>query len=90
VGDPLVDHDDVALITFTGSPEVGWAIRGRTAREDVGLKLQNAPVILEPDADITTAGRRSRSRLQPRDSRASPPSVYVHESRLRSSTNHRS
>ena len=29
VGNALVDHDDVALITFTGSPPVGWGIRAR-------------------------------------------------------------
>ena len=34
VGDPLVDHDDVAMITFTGSPEVGWSIRGRAAAQE--------------------------------------------------------
>ncbi|TML17724.1 MAG: aldehyde dehydrogenase family protein [Actinobacteria bacterium] len=27
VGDALVNHDDVAMITFTGSPPVGWGIR---------------------------------------------------------------
>ena len=39
VGDPLVDHHDVAVITFTGSPEVGWSIRGRAPRKKVGLEL---------------------------------------------------
>src|SRR6478736_5019119 len=29
VGDPLVEHPDVAVITFTGSPEVGWAIASK-------------------------------------------------------------
>ena len=33
VGNAIVDHPDIALITFTGSPEVGWGIRGaRRAR----------------------------------------------------------
>ena len=32
VGNAIVDHPDIALITFTGSPEVGWGIRGRAAR----------------------------------------------------------
>jgi acyl-CoA reductase-like NAD-dependent aldehyde dehydrogenase len=59
VGDPLVDHPDIALITFTGSPEVGWSIRGRAARKKVGLELgNNAPVILEPDGDVVTAARK--------------------------------
>jgi acyl-CoA reductase-like NAD-dependent aldehyde dehydrogenase len=56
VGNALVDHDDVALITFTGSPEVGWGIRARAPRKRVGLELgNNAPLILEPDGDWRTA-----------------------------------
>ena len=52
IGNSLVDHPDVALITFTGSPEIGWAIRERAPRKRVGLELgNNAPVILEPDGD---------------------------------------
>ncbi|MFM2183170.1 MAG: hypothetical protein RJB61_1464, partial [Actinomycetota bacterium] len=41
VGNALVDHPDVALITFTGSPEVGWDIRARAPRKRVGLELGN-------------------------------------------------
>jgi acyl-CoA reductase-like NAD-dependent aldehyde dehydrogenase len=52
VGDPLVLHDDVAMITFTGSPPVGWAIRGKAPRKKVSLELgNNSPVILEADGD---------------------------------------
>jgi acyl-CoA reductase-like NAD-dependent aldehyde dehydrogenase len=52
VGNALVDHPDVAMITFTGSPDVGWGIRGRAPRKKVGLELgNNAPVIIEADAD---------------------------------------
>jgi acyl-CoA reductase-like NAD-dependent aldehyde dehydrogenase len=59
VGNALVDHPDVALITFTGSPEVGWGIRARAARKRVGLELgNNAPVIIEPDGDWTTAAAK--------------------------------
>src|SRR3954467_10433321 len=55
-GNALVDHPDVAMITFTGSPDVGWAIRGRAPRKKVGLELgNNAPVIIESDADWKTA-----------------------------------
>ena len=77
VGDPLVEHPDVAVITFTGSPEVGWAIAAKAAEKHVGLELgNNAPVIIEP------VGRLGRRR-PPRSpwpgsatpaSRASPPS----------------
>ncbi|MEY2405444.1 MAG: hypothetical protein QOF97_807 [Acidimicrobiaceae bacterium] len=52
IGNAIVDHPDVALITFTGSPEVGWGIRQRAPRKKVGLELgNNAPVIIEPDSD---------------------------------------
>lgn len=56
VANHLVEHPDVAMITFTGSPEVGWGIRARAARKRVGLELgNNAPVIIEPTADLEAA-----------------------------------
>lgn len=59
VGNALVDHPDVALITFTGSPEVGWDIRARAPRKRVGLELgNNAPVIIEPDGDWRSAAAK--------------------------------
>ncbi|MCZ7630840.1 MAG: aldehyde dehydrogenase family protein [Microthrixaceae bacterium] len=59
VAERLVTHDDVALITFTGSPEVGWAIRSKAPRKRVGLELgNNAPVIVHADADVEVAARR--------------------------------
>jgi acyl-CoA reductase-like NAD-dependent aldehyde dehydrogenase len=61
VGNALVDHPDVALITFTGSAEVGWAIRARAARKRVGLELgNNAPVVIEPDGDWRAAATKIR------------------------------
>jgi acyl-CoA reductase-like NAD-dependent aldehyde dehydrogenase len=59
VGNALVDHPDVALITFTGSPDVGWGIKARAPRKKVGLELgNNAPVIVEPDADLALAATK--------------------------------
>ncbi|MCU1498700.1 MAG: Aldehyde Dehydrogenase [Acidimicrobiales bacterium] len=59
VGDPLVEHDDVAVITFTGSPEVGWAIAAKAARKKVGLELgNNAPVIIDATGDWETAAAK--------------------------------
>ena len=56
IGNALVDHEDIAMITFTGSPDVGWGIKGRAPRKKVGLELgNNAPVIIEPDGDWETA-----------------------------------
>ena len=56
VGNAIVDHPDIALITFTGSPDVGWGIRSRAPRKRVGLELgNNAPVIIEPDGNWRVA-----------------------------------
>jgi acyl-CoA reductase-like NAD-dependent aldehyde dehydrogenase len=59
VGAALVEHDDVAMITFTGSPEVGWGIRADAPRKKVSLELgNNAPVIIQPDGDWRTAATK--------------------------------
>jgi acyl-CoA reductase-like NAD-dependent aldehyde dehydrogenase len=53
IGDILVEDPRVRLITFTGSAEVGWKIRERSARKKVNLELGNVtPVIVEADADL--------------------------------------
>lgn len=55
----LVTHDDVSMVTFTGSPDVGWGIRSRAARKRVNLELgNNAPIIIQPDADLTDAAAK--------------------------------
>ena len=59
VGDPLVEHPDVAVVTFTGSPEVGWAIAAKAADKKVGLELgNNAPVIIEASGDWAGAAAK--------------------------------
>jgi acyl-CoA reductase-like NAD-dependent aldehyde dehydrogenase len=59
VGNALVDHPDIALITFTGSPDVGWGIKARAPKKKVGLELgNNAPLIIEPSADIATVAQK--------------------------------
>ena len=51
VANHLVVHPEVAMVTFTGSPPVGWGIRERVPHKRVGLELgNNAPVIVEPSA----------------------------------------
>jgi acyl-CoA reductase-like NAD-dependent aldehyde dehydrogenase len=55
-GAALVAHEDVAMVTFTGSPEVGWGIRSEAPRKRVSLELgNNAPVIIQPDGDVEAA-----------------------------------
>jgi acyl-CoA reductase-like NAD-dependent aldehyde dehydrogenase len=59
VGNALVDHEHVPYLTFTGSPEVGWGIKAQAPRKKVGLELgNNAPVIVEPDADLAVAATK--------------------------------
>jgi len=62
VGNALVDHPDIALITFTGSPGVGWGIRARAPRKRVGLELgNNAPVIIEADGEWQVAADKIKT-----------------------------
>jgi acyl-CoA reductase-like NAD-dependent aldehyde dehydrogenase len=62
VGQAIVDHPAVAMVTFTGSPEVGWAIRAGVPRKRVSLELgNNAPVIIEPDGNWERAARSIRT-----------------------------
>jgi acyl-CoA reductase-like NAD-dependent aldehyde dehydrogenase len=56
VGDPLVDHPSVRMITFTGSAEVGQRIRARAGMKRVTLELgNNSALIVESDADLEAA-----------------------------------
>src|SRR5262245_47215581 len=83
VGNAIVDHPDIALITFTGSPEVGWGIKGRAPRKKVGLELgNNAPLILEPSADVETAAQKVSVAgfSHAGQSCISTQRIYVHES----------
>jgi acyl-CoA reductase-like NAD-dependent aldehyde dehydrogenase len=83
VGNAIVDHPDIALITFTGSPDVGWSIRARAPRKRVGLELgNNAPCIIEPDGDWATAAAKIKVAgfSHAGQSCISTQRVYVHSS----------
>ncbi len=55
----LVEDDRLKMVTFTGSPPVGWDIKSRAGRKRVTLELGgNAGVIIEPDADLDLAAKR--------------------------------
>jgi acyl-CoA reductase-like NAD-dependent aldehyde dehydrogenase len=59
VGNAIVEHPDIAMITFTGSPPVGWGIKAHAPRKKVGLELgNNAPVIIEADGDWEAAAAK--------------------------------
>jgi acyl-CoA reductase-like NAD-dependent aldehyde dehydrogenase len=58
-GEALVNHPTPALITFTGSAEIGWLIASRAARKRVLLELGSiAPVIVADDADLDRAAKK--------------------------------
>jgi glyceraldehyde-3-phosphate dehydrogenase (NADP+) len=56
---PLVEDDRIKLLTFTGSPVVGWSLKGRAGRKRVTLELGgNAAVIVNDDANVAYAAER--------------------------------
>ena len=56
---PLVEDERIKLLTFTGSPAVGWGLKGRAGRKRVTLELGgNAAVIVNDDADVGYAAER--------------------------------
>jgi len=55
----LVTDKRIKLITFTGSPAVGWALKAKAGKKRVLLELGgNAGVIVDKDADLAHALRR--------------------------------
>ncbi len=59
IGDFLVEHPDIRMITFTGSAEVGLRIRSRAGMKRVTLELgNNSAVIVCADADLDGAVAR--------------------------------
>jgi glyceraldehyde-3-phosphate dehydrogenase (NADP+) len=56
---PLVEDDRIKLLTFTGSPVVGWGLKNKAGRKRVTLELGgNAAVIVNDDADVEYAAER--------------------------------
>jgi len=48
------------LLSFTGSPEVGWALKAKAGKKPVVLELGgNAACVIEPDADLEDAVARN-------------------------------
>ncbi|MEZ4523682.1 MAG: aldehyde dehydrogenase family protein [Thermomicrobiales bacterium] len=59
IGDKLVTDDRYKLLSFTGSPDVGWDMKSRAGRKKVVLELGgNAGVIIDRDADLDFAAQR--------------------------------
>lgn len=57
--EPLITDNRIKMLSFTGSPGVGWALKAKAARKKVTLELGgNAAAIVEPDADLVQAARK--------------------------------
>ena len=60
LGNRMVEDDRFKLLTFTGSPSVGWGMKLRAGKKRVVLELGgNAGVIVDKSADIDWAVKRS-------------------------------
>ena len=60
LGDRMVSDERFKLLTFTGSPAVGWKMKERAGKKRVVLELGgNAGVIVDRTADIDWAVRRT-------------------------------
>ena len=79
----MVDDDRFAMVTFTGSAEVGWELKGRLAKKRVTLELGgNAGAIVEPDVDLDSAAKKlaTGAFAYAGQSCISVQRIYVHES----------
>lgn len=55
----LIEDDRLKMLTFTGSPEIGWQLKSQARKKKVTLELGgNAGVIVHNDADIELASSR--------------------------------
>ncbi len=79
----LASDDRLALLSFTGSPEVGWALKARAGRKKVVLELGgNAAVVLDetwPDLDDAVARIVTGAFAQSGQSCISVQRIFVHE-----------
>jgi acyl-CoA reductase-like NAD-dependent aldehyde dehydrogenase len=59
LGDRMVADERFKLLTFTGSPAVGWAMKARAGKKKVLLELGgNAAAIIDRTADLDRAATR--------------------------------
>jgi len=57
--DPLVEDPRLKMVSFTGSPSVGWDIKSRSGKKKVTLELGgNAAAVVEPDSDLDLAAKK--------------------------------
>lgn len=80
--DLFTTDERLKLLSFTGSPEVGWDLKARAGKKKVVLELGgNAACVIDRDADIDDAVKRNIVGIfyQSGQSCISVQRVYVHE-----------
>ncbi len=83
--EPLITDERIKMLTFTGSPEVGWNLKKRCGRKKIVLELGgNAGVIVHSDADLDYVTERVTlgSFSYAGQSCISVQRIYVHENIL--------
>lgn len=61
-GDLMVEDDRFKMLSFTGSPSVGWSMKERAGKKKVTLELGgNAGVYIDEDSDLDFAVSRIRT-----------------------------
>ena len=83
-GDALVKLPELAMLTFTGSPEIGWQLREKVA-PGVRMILElggNAGIVVHHDADLTAAAKAATrgGYVNAGQTCISVQRVYIHES----------
>lgn len=59
VGERLVTHDRIKLVSFTGSASVGWMLKAKCGKKKIALELGgNAACVVDRDADVEDAATR--------------------------------
>jgi acyl-CoA reductase-like NAD-dependent aldehyde dehydrogenase len=83
-GDKLVTDERFKLLSFTGSPDVGWKMKNSAGMKQVVLELGgNAGVLIDDDADLDFAASRIRMGAFSYAGQVciSVQRVFIHESR---------
>ncbi len=85
VGDKLVTDERYTLLSFTGSPGVGWDMKNRAGKKKVVLELGgNAGVIVDRNSDVRLAAQRCRVGAFAYAGQVciSVQRIYVHQERM--------
>jgi len=55
----LLDSDSIRMVTFTGSPEVGWALKSKAVKQHIVLELGgNSGTTVDASANLSRAAKR--------------------------------